>query len=280
MLIAAGLAAALYFGGGNLHDVQDTTAQPPRSQALLAPLGPDGQSSDQATFTSTLDRAAVLLGFGSQLTVTPTSTDEALLADTGDPSETATPEATATPEPTDTPVPATATDVPPTATPVPPTATPVPPTDTPVPPTPTPAPPTATSTATPKPAAPTATKKAGAPTQTPTPTPTPTQSPTGDSTVLGTATFYSDNLDGRTMGCGGNYTPSNPYIVAVGPAHYDEWPCGTKIEICGPSACLTALRTDSCPGCGPTEIDLSHAGYNTVCGTTASPCPVTFRRVP
>ncbi|HEX5370495.1 MAG TPA: RlpA-like double-psi beta-barrel domain-containing protein [Dehalococcoidia bacterium] len=307
-MIAAALAAALYFGGSSLHDVAGTTAQPPRSQTLLGPLGPDGESTAQG---STRDKSAVLSGVDSQLTSTPTASPTAVdvtLADTGAPEATETPKATETPEatassetdtadsleeatdtptptevpPTETPVPPTETPDPPTPTEVPPTETPVPPTPTPVPPTATPVPPTATPvppTATPKPPTPTATKRAAAPTKTPVPTATQPASLVGDGTVIGTASFYADSLAGSPMGCDGTpYNPNNPYIVAIGPSHYDEWPCFTSIDICGPVTCITALRTDSCPGCGSSQIDVSHSGYTTICGNITGPCPVTFKR--
>ena len=81
------------------------------------------------------------------------------------------------------------------------------------------------------------------------------------------------------MGCDGTpYNPNNPYIVAVGPAHYDEWPCFTQIYICGPASCIIALRTDSCPGCNANQIDMSSSGWQTVCGNISGPCPVSFKR--
>ncbi len=302
MLIAAALAAALYFGGSSLRDVPGTTAQPPRSAALLPPLGQDGGTTPEGSSES---KKSVLSGVDAQLTATATSTVpptavDVTLADTGEPDATDTVEATDTtaPDPTDTdvpptdtPEPATPTEVPPTDTPVPPTDTPVPPTATPVPPTPTPVPPTATPvpptatplppTATPKPPTPTATPRPATPTRTPTPGPTATQpAPGGNETVLGTATYYAASLAGQPMGCDGTpYNPNNPYIVAVGPAHYDEWPCFTQIYICGPASCLVALRTDSCPGCSASEIDMSYSGWQTVCGNLTGPCPVTFKRV-
>jgi len=196
------------------------------------------------------------------------------------------PTQTPTPEPTETPLPPTATPEPapeieeepevetqvedtpepePTETPVPPTDTPEPPPATPVPPTETPTPvPTATNTPAPSPT----------PTRTPRPSSTATPSP-GEFSV----TRYADSLEGNSLGCTqyGTYDPDNPLIVAVGPARHFEWPCGTPLRICGPAGCITAVRADSCPGCGPNHIDMSRAGVMAVCGN-ATGCSVTVQR--
>jgi hypothetical protein len=73
------------------------------------------------------------------------------------------------------------------------------------------------------------------------------------------------------------YDPDNPLIVAVGPARHFEWPCGTQLQICGPAACLLAVRADSCPACGPNHLDLSRAGVMIVCGNTGG-CNVVIRK--
>jgi len=207
--------------------------------------------------------------------VAPTSTPSALPTPTPVP-PTATPvpptatlvPPTATPVlPTATPVPPTATPVPPTATPVAPTATPVPPTATPVPPTATPVPPTATSvppTATPPP---------------PTPTSTPEEDPP-PGLLNGTVTHYGVEFEGLPLACGGVYHTDDPTIIAVGPDHYADWPCGTPLEVCGPGGCIEGVRRDSCPGCAPNQLDLSEAGVFIVCGPGESTCAVTIRELP
>jgi hypothetical protein len=133
---------------------------------------------------------------------------------TATPSPTASPtlEPTATLEPaptaTEPPPPATATPEPPTPTPEPPTPTPEPPTPTPLPPTPTPEPPT--------------------------PTPEPPSVPSTESELLlGTITSYADSLAGLPLGCSGYgaYDPNDPTVIAVGPDHYEEWPCGTELSL-------------------------------------------------
>jgi len=95
-------------------------------------------------------------------------------------------------------------------------------------------------------------------------------------TIVGIAYRYDDSLAGLPLGCGGVYDPDNPDIVAVGPARYDAWPCGTSLRICGPAGCITATRRDSCPGCGANVIDLSRAAFLRVCGWAAS-CSVFIR---
>jgi hypothetical protein len=176
---------------------------------------------------------------------------------------TATPPPTTTPTATPSPAPptptATPTEPPQTATPIPPTDTPVPPTPTPVPPTPTPEPPTPTPTPPP-------------PTSTPEP---PSPPPVTSGLLLGSVTPYSDALAGSTLGCNGYgvYDPDNPTVVAVGPDHWDTWPCGTTLGICSidtnsgtVTSCIVGVRQDSCPGCVGNHIDVSRAAFDLLCG--------------
>ena len=77
------------------------------------------------------------------------------------------------------------------------------------------------------------------------------------------------------MGCGGIYLSENPTIIAVGPDHYAEWPCGTFMVVCGPNGCLVGVRQDSCPGCTAGVVDLSEAGIAIVCGPARGSCSTT-----
>ena len=176
------------------------------------------------------------------------------------------PTATATTEPSPTPSP-TAT---PSETPEPPTETPVPPTQTPVPPTPTPVPPT--PTATPPPPTPTPTLPP------PTPTPEPPPAPLSPGLLLGSVTPYSDSLAGLTLGCNGygGYNPEDPTVIAVGPEHYEDWPCGTQLGVCSVdtatgviTSCIVGVRQDSCPGCTGNHLDVSRAAFEILCGSVS-----------
>ena len=93
-------------------------------------------------------------------------------------------------------------------------------------------------------------------------------------------TRYADELEGLPLGCGGGvYDPDDPTIIAVGPDHYVDWPCGTSLEVCGSEGCIVGERQDSCPGCGNNHLDLSRAGIAIVCGVGSSGCEVTIREL-
>jgi hypothetical protein len=176
------------------------------------------------------------------------------------------PEPTSTPEPTTSP---TETPPEPSATPEPPTPTPEPPSPTPEPPTPTPEPPT------------------------PTPEPQPTSSlpapPEGTELLLGSITSYNDALAGSTLGCNGYgvYNPDDPTVIAVGPDYYEEWPCGTRLGLCGIDAqsgvitnCIVGIRQDSCPGCISIHLDVSRAAFELLCGPGVIRCAVAITPLP
>jgi len=95
----------------------------------------------------------------------------------------------------------------------------------------------------------------------------------------GTATSYAEMFNGRNMGCtgAGAYNPNDTSIAAVGPALYAEVPCGSMLEICGPKACIAAIRKDACPGCTGAAVDLSRAGLTAVCGPNS--CTVKIRKI-
>lgn len=99
-------------------------------------------------------------------------------------------------------------------------------------------------------------------------------------TFSGSATAYHDSFTNKKMGCtgAGPYLPTDISIIAVGPAMYDQFPCGTKIEVCGPKGCLSGVRKDTCPGCLAYHVDLSRAGLTAVCGPNT--CDVRLRRLP
>jgi hypothetical protein len=94
------------------------------------------------------------------------------------------------------------------------------------------------------------------------------------------ATHYGVSYAGNTMGCGGIYDPNNPTIVAVGPARYREWPCGTALQVCGAAGCIVVTRQDACPGCHANVIDLSESGNSLVCGGAPHTCRVTIHVLP
>lgn len=84
------------------------------------------------------------------------------------------------------------------------------------------------------------------------------------------------------MGCTGKlYSSDDNTILAVSPARYQQWPCGTQLIITGPANPLDPLvvvRQDACPGCHPNTVDLSEAGVLIVCGGIHS-CQVTIQKL-
>jgi hypothetical protein len=105
--------------------------------------------------------------------------------------------------------------------------------------------------------------------------------PAPSSPILrGWVTHYGESYQGGVLGCGtGYYESNNPEIVAVGPSHYGDWPCGTLLRVCGPASCITATRHDACPGCVANVLDLSEAGNELVCGRPAHTCRVTVQKL-
>jgi hypothetical protein len=73
------------------------------------------------------------------------------------------------------------------------------------------------------------------------------------------------------------YDSADVSIVAVSPAMYAAWPCGTSLEICGAAGCIETIRQDACPGCGAYQVDLSEAGIAAACGEGVGSCSVTIR---
>ncbi len=95
--------------------------------------------------------------------------------------------------------------------------------------------------------------------------------------IHGYATHYGISYRGRSLGCGsGSYQSENVSIVAVSPARYAEWPCGTMFKVRGVSGEFVGTRQDACPGCGANTIDLSEAGLAQACGPEAGSCAVTI----
>jgi len=115
--------------------------------------------------------------------------------------------------------------------------------------------------------------------------------------------------DGSCPGAGltaGVYRSCDQLIVAVGPAHYADIPCGTWLRVCAsntnrgldaPAAapgsgdgqvpnvrCLVVSRSDSCPGCSSQPlgeyIDLSESGLFFLCGGECSVLSVTVEVIP
>jgi len=88
-----------------------------------------------------------------------------------------------------------------------------------------------------------------------------------------TVTHYGTPYNGSPLGCGGYYEASNPTILAVGPSHYEDIPCGATVTLRGPTNnTLTVVRQDSCPGCTSLTFDLSEAANEILCGAPAHTC--------
>ena len=127
------------------------------------------------------------------------------------------------------------------------------------------------------------------PTRTPAPSPTRTPEPVTQSQsvpvaaigalISGHATSYGASYNGHSMGCGGVYSSNDVTIMAVSPARYREWPCGTRVQVCGPAGCIVVTRQDACPGCYANLVDLSEAGNAAVCGSPPHTCRVTLQLV-
>jgi hypothetical protein len=91
------------------------------------------------------------------------------------------------------------------------------------------------------------------------------------------ATHYGEQYNGYPMGCGGVYSSEDATILAIGPSHYYDWPCGQYFQVCGVLACMVVIRTDSCPGCSWSVFDLSEAGIGRICGPGTSTCDITLQ---
>jgi hypothetical protein len=97
--------------------------------------------------------------------------------------------------------------------------------------------------------------------------------------ISGHATSYGASYNGHSMGCGGVYSSNDITILAVSPARYREWPCGARVQVCGPAGCIVVTRQDACPGCYANLVDLSEAGNAAVCGSPPHTCRVTLQLV-
>ena len=152
--------------------------------------------------------------------------------------------------------------------------------------------PTAAATDTPatEPATLAPTEAPATPTRTPAPKPTRTPEPQPTSQpapavaalgalISGHATSYGASYNGQAMGCGGVYSSNDITIMAVSPERYREWPCGTRVQVCGPAGCIVVTRQDACPGCYANLVDLSEAGNAAVCGSPPHTCRVTLQVV-
>lgn len=97
--------------------------------------------------------------------------------------------------------------------------------------------------------------------------------------LQGSATAYAEYFNGRPMGCrgAGAFSSADTTVIAVGPALYDSFPCGTPVEVCGAKGCITGVRKDSCPGCTAYHVDLSRAGFSAVCGVNV--CSVRIKKL-
>ncbi len=102
--------------------------------------------------------------------------------------------------------------------------------------------------------------------------------------LFGEVTRYADSLAGLPLGCNGYgvYDSEDPTIIAVGPEHYDDWPCGTRLDIYGidpdtgllTGVVIHGIRKDSCPGCFGNHLDVSRAAFEILCGPNAGRCDV------
>jgi len=94
-------------------------------------------------------------------------------------------------------------------------------------------------------------------------------------------TRYGERFNGRKMGCSklGYYYSDDPTIVAVGYDRHAEMPCGTMLEVCGPTGCHLMMRKDTCGGCSAYMFDLSEAGNALVCGESYGLCNATVTKV-
>ena len=95
----------------------------------------------------------------------------------------------------------------------------------------------------------------------------------------GTVTHYGVGFQGQTMGCeaAGPYDTHNPWIIAVAPS--SGLHCGDLVYISGPAGANTGIVLDTCGGCGPTNLDLSEAGIERICGPEAGTCRVWYASV-
>jgi len=95
------------------------------------------------------------------------------------------------------------------------------------------------------------------------------------------ATYYDESYNAQQLGCPGSglYDSANPAIVAVGPSHYLDTPCGTALTVCGAAGCIAGWREDACVGCTGDWVDLSEKGIEVACGVGVSTClvSVTYR---
>lgn len=108
------------------------------------------------------------------------------------------------------------------------------------------------------------------------PGPAASASTEGPGTLNGWITHYGESYAGGPLGCGvGIYDPADPTIVAVGPARYSDWPCGTRFRISGPAGSIIGVRVDACPGCGANHLDVSEAAAAAICGYVGN-CEVTI----
>jgi hypothetical protein len=84
------------------------------------------------------------------------------------------------------------------------------------------------------------------------------------------ATYLHPSLHGNRAYCGGVYSRLDPTYLAVGPANYLRWPCGTSLTVHGPSGSIRATVQDRCPGCSGNHVDLGEAASQIVCGRPSS----------